>query len=113
NDLLFGMVFMFGVGGVYVEIFEDFSLRIAPLRRIDVLEMIMEKKGYQVLQEARGEAPVDIEAIVDVLLRLSDLVIEHQDDIEELDINPLIVYEKGAIAPDAMIVGKETETKSM
>ena len=113
NDPVFGPVVMFGLGGVFVEIFEDISFRIAPLRRIDALEMIMETKGYQVLQGARGEAPVDIEAIVDVLLRLSDLVIEHQDDIEELDINPLIVYEKGAIAADAMIVGKETETKSM
>src|SRR5699024_10560107 len=106
-------VVMFGLGGVFVEIFEDISFRIAPLRRIDALEMIMETKGYQVLQGARGEAPVDIEAIVDVLLRVSGVVIEHQDDSEELDINPLIFYEEGALAGDAMNVGKETDTKSM
>src|SRR5699024_10144654 len=61
NDPVFGPVVMFGLGGVFVEIFDDISFRIAPLRRSDALEMIMETKDYQVLQGARGEAPVDID----------------------------------------------------
>lgn len=111
NDPIFGPVVMFGLGGVFVEIFEDVSFRVAPLTRADALEMIQEIKGFKVLQGARGKVPVDIDAIVDVLLGISALATDYKNEIKELDINPLIVYEKGCVAADAMIVVDELKTE--
>jgi acetyltransferase len=66
--------------------------------------MIMEIKGSAVLKGVRGKPPADTEAIVDVILKVSDMVTDYRDSIEELDINPLIVYPRGAKAADAMLV---------
>ncbi|WP_342514780.1 acetate--CoA ligase family protein [Sporosarcina sp. FSL K6-1522] len=112
NDPGFGPVIMFGLGGIFVEVFRDISFRVAPLTRDDALEMIEEIKGYAILKGARGKAAVDIEAIVDVLLKVSALVTDHGDHIDELDINPLIVYEDGIKAADAMLVVRETEVQA-
>lgn len=112
NDPGFGPVIMFGLGGIFVEVFRDISFRVAPLTRDDALEMIEEIKGYAILKGARGKAAVDIEAIVDVLLKVSALVTDHGDRIDELDINPLIVYEDGIKAADAMLVVRETEVQA-
>lgn len=103
NDPVFGPVVMFGLGGVFVEVFKDISFSVAPLTYIDALEMIQETKGYEILKGTRGKAPVDIDAIIDVLMKLSRLASDYPDQIQELDVNPLIVYEKGAVAADAMI----------
>lgn len=107
NDPLFGPVIMVGLGGIFVEVFKDVSFRVAPLNRRDAYEMLDELKGKAVLDGARGKQKVDSEAIVDTLLRVSALMIDQQDFIEELDINPIIVYEKGAKAADAMIALKQ------
>ena len=112
NDPGFGPVIMFGLGGIFVEVFRDISFRVAPLTRDDAVEMIEEIKGYAILKGARGKAAVDIEAIVDVLLKVSALVTDHGDRIDELDINPLIVYEDGIKAADAMLVVRETEVQA-
>ena len=72
------------------------------------MDMIKEIKGYPVLEGVRGKAGVDIEAIADVLLKVSALVTNEEARIEELDINPLIVYENGVKAADAMIVLSDT-----
>ncbi|MEF2094227.1 acetate--CoA ligase family protein [Bacillus sp. CFBP9009] len=106
DDPVFGPVIMFGLGGIFVEVYKDISFRIAPLSRQDALEMIEEIKGKDILTGARGKAPVDIEAIIDVLLKVSALVTDYKDFIDELDINPLLVYENGIKAADAMIVVK-------
>ena len=108
NDPVFGHVIMFGLGGIFVEIFQDISFRVAPITRNDALEMIEEIKSYKVLKGARGKPPVDIDAIVDVLLKVSALVSDYGDYIDELDINPLIVYEKGIKAADAMLVVRDS-----
>lgn len=107
NDPVFGPVVMFGLGGVFVEVFKDISFRVVPFTKADALEMIQETKGYEILQGTRGKAPVDVDAIVDVLIKLSNLATNYQGQIQELDINPLIVYEQGAVAADAMISLKE------
>lgn len=107
NDPLFGPVIMVGLGGIFVEVFKDVSFRVAPLTRRDALEMLDELKGKAVLDGARGKAKVDSEAIIDILLRVSALMMDQRDYIQELDINPVIVYEKGAKAADAMIALKE------
>src|SRR5699024_6327152 len=107
NDPSFGPVIMFGLGGVFVEIFEDTAFRIAPITKQDAIDMIKETKGYQILRGTRGKTAVDIDAIADVLMRVSALVSDYQHAIQELDINPLMVYEQGVVAADAMIAVKE------
>ena len=104
NDSAFGPVIMFGLGGIFVETFKDISFRVAPLTKQDAAEMIEEIKGKAILKGVRGQGPADLEAIMNVLLNVSDLVMEAEGKIEELDINPIIVYEKGVKAADALIV---------
>ncbi|MCP4692627.1 MAG: hypothetical protein GY859_31595, partial [Desulfobacterales bacterium] len=103
----------FGLGGVFVEVLKDVSLGVAPLSRSDAARMIREIKGYPILRGARGRRPSDIEAVVDVLLKISRLAEDWKDAISEIDINPLIVSGegRGAKAADALVVLK-TPTKS-
>jgi len=103
RDPVFGHVIMFGLGGIFVEALRDVSFRIAPVTRRDAEEMVQEIKGYRVLQGMRGKPPVDVGAIVDAILRVSQLVTDHADEIEELDINPLVVFPEGAKAVDALV----------
>jgi acetyltransferase len=105
RDPSFGPVVMFGLGGVYVEVFDDVAFRVAPLTRQDAEEMIAEVKGSRLLRGVRGEKPSDIEAVVNCLLRLSQLL-QDFPAIAEVDMNPLIVLEKGAVAVDARIILK-------
>ena len=105
RDPVFGQVIMFGLGGIFVEVLRDVSFRIAPLTRADAREMIEEIKGHRVLRGARGRPPLDQEAIVDAILRVSRLVTDHREHIAELDINPLVVFPEGAKAVDALIRG--------
>ncbi|MGE5429749.1 MAG: acetate--CoA ligase family protein, partial [Syntrophomonadaceae bacterium] len=94
RDPLFGPVIMFGLGGIYVEVFKDVSFRIAPVWKDSVSEMIREIKSYPVLAGVRGKPPRDIESIEVCIERLSQLAVDCPQ-IKELDINPLIVEEKG------------------
>ena len=103
RDPVFGHVIMFGLGGIFVEALQDVSFRIAPLTRRDAEEMIQEIKGYRVLQGMRGKPPADVDAIVDAILRVSQLVTDYPEEIEELDINPLVVFAEGAKAVDALV----------
>jgi acyl-CoA synthetase (NDP forming) len=105
RDPSFGPVVMFGLGGIYVEVFDDAAFRVAPLTQEDAEEMIAEVRGSRLLRGVRGEKPSDVEAVVDCLLRLSQLL-QDFPAIAEVDINPLIVLEKGAVAVDARIVLK-------
>jgi acyl-CoA synthetase (NDP forming) len=104
---LFGPILLFGLGGVYVELFKDVSFRIAPLRELGTFRMIKQIRGYKMFDGFRGEPPSDVKSIAECLQRLSQLVIECEE-IEELDINPLIVYKKGdgAAVVDARILIK-------
>ncbi|KJS17135.1 MAG: hypothetical protein VR69_06460 [Peptococcaceae bacterium BRH_c4b] len=104
RDPAFGPVIMFGLGGIFVEVLKDVSFRVAPLSPGDASDMIEEIKGFAVLKGVRGKPPVDIEAIADVILKISALVTDYRDSIEELDINPLIVYPRGIKAADALLV---------
>ncbi|WP_232423513.1 MULTISPECIES: acetate--CoA ligase family protein [Bacillus] len=111
KDPVFGPVVMFGLGGIFVEVFKDISFRVAPLSRTDAVDMIEEIKGKSLLKGARGKEHADIEAVIDVLLKVSSLVIENEAVIEELDINPLLVYEEGVKAADAMLVVSSDNTE--
>ena len=104
-DPQFGPLVMFGLGGIYVEALRDVSFRIAPFSRQEAEEMIREIRSYELLKGVRGERPADIAAIVDCLLRVSQLATDFPE-IVELDINPLMVKEAGggAVAVDMRLV---------
>jgi acetyltransferase len=104
RDPAFGPVIMFGLGGIFVEVLKDVSFRVAPVSHGDALDMIEEIRGFAVLKGVRGKPPADVEAIADVILKVSALVTDYRDSIEELDINPLIVYPTGVKAADALLV---------
>ena len=103
KDAQFGPTLMFGLGGTFVEIMKDVSFRIAPIKEDDARQMISEVKAYPILLGYRGQPPRDIDTIVKIILNTSRMVMEHQD-IKELDLNPVIVYEKGAKTVDARII---------
>jgi succinyl-CoA synthetase beta subunit len=107
RDPQFGPLVMVGLGGIFVEVLADVSFRICPIARIDAEEMLDELKGAALLRGARGREAPSREAIVDALLRIGGedgLLIRHAPDIAEVDINPLIVSEHGAVAVDARFV---------
>jgi acetyltransferase len=105
KDPTFGHIMMFGLGGIYTELFKDVSFRLAPLSLYEAREMITETKAYALLKGFRGAPPADINSVINILLRTSKLVTDISQ-IAEMDINPLFVYEEGmgSIAVDVKIV---------
>jgi acetyl-CoA synthetase (ADP-forming) len=103
KDQQFGQALMFGLGGIFVEVLKDVTFRIAPITADEAREMINEVKAYPLLKGYRGTPPADIEAISKILLSTSKLVMEH-NEIKELDLNPIMVYRKGAKTVDARII---------
>ncbi len=101
-DPEFGHVLMFGLGGIFVEVLRDVNFRTIPVSERDARDLIDEMESRPLLEGVRGEEPVDVDSIVDVLLAVSDLVDGHPE-IAELDINPLFVSSDGAVAADAVI----------
>jgi len=99
KDAQFGHALMFGLGGIFVEVYKDVSFRVAPIGIEEALDMISEIKGYLILKGIRGKKPADIDAIARVLVSVSEMA--QKENIIELDINPLIAGETGAIAVDA------------
>ncbi len=112
RDPQFGPLLMFGLGGIYVEVLKDVTFRIAPLSRREASEMMNEIRSYHLLRGVRGEKPADLEAIIDTILRVSQLVTDFPE-IVEMDINPLTVHEegRGAVAVDMRFVLKEKESE--
>jgi acyl-CoA synthetase (NDP forming) len=108
TDAQFGPALMFGIGGILVELLEDVSFRIAPITEYDAREQIHEIKGFPILDGYRGKPKADIDAIVNTLLKISDFVIKHEE-INEMDLNPVFIYEKGLICVDARIILKKPE----
>jgi acyl-CoA synthetase (NDP forming) len=94
---------MFGLGGIFVEALEDVSFRIAPIDIANASEMIEEIKGYIVLKGVRGGSPSDIKAIAEVLVKLSNLIIK-EEEVLEVDLNPVVVYPEGAVVVDARVI---------
>ncbi len=105
RDPQFGPLLMFGLGGIYVEVLKDVSFRIAPVSRKEAEEMIAEIRSYNLLKGVRGQKPADMDAMVDILLRVSQLVTDFPE-VVEMDINPLMVLDsgQGAYAVDMRLV---------
>ena len=105
RDPQFGPAVMFGTGGIAVELVKDVSFRLAPLNREEVFDMMREVKSYPLLTGFRGSKPVDIEELASAIMKLSDILLEIEE-IKEIEINPLLVHEEGAVAVDARVVLK-------
>jgi acetyl-CoA synthetase (ADP-forming) len=103
KDPQFGLMLMFGLGGTSVEVLKDVAFRIVPLTREDAGDMIRQIKGYPLLAGFRGQSASDINYLEELLMKLSAFVAENPE-IKEMDINPLIAYENGAVAVDARII---------
>jgi len=108
KDAQFGPVLMFGLGGILVEVLKDVAFRIVPLEKRDASEMIKEIKGYKLLEGYRGQDPVDIPYLEDMLVKLS-LFVDNTPEIKEIDMNPVFAYKDGAVVVDARIVLEEAE----
>ncbi len=110
RDPQFGPAVMFGLGGVFVEIFKDVSFRIAPLEEYEALEMIGEVKGSAILKGFRNSEPLDISALAQTILKVSDMMIS-LSEIKEVDLNPVLVYPKGIKAVDVRIILNRVQEK--
>lgn len=103
RDAQFGPVVTFGLGGIFAEVLADISLRVAPLSRADAHAMLDEIRAARILGALRGMPAVDREGLVDTLVAVGDLALA-RPDISEIDINPLIVAGRDAVAVDALVV---------
>jgi len=103
KDPQFGPVLMFGLGGILVEVLKDVCFRVVPLTPRDAREMIKEIKGYTLLKGYRGYEPADIPYLERLLLRISDFC-EKSPEVKEIDLNPIFVYQDGAVIVDARMV---------
>lgn len=113
RDPQFGHALMFGLGGIFVEVLKDVTFRLIPFTEADAREMVSEIKAAKIFEGIRGEAPRDVDALVDVMLKVSKMV-EENPEIIELDCNPTFVYEigKGVLVVDARILIEGPETPS-
>ena len=103
KDNQFGPSVMFGLGGIFVEILKDVAFRVAPIIREEAEQMITEIKAYPVLKGYRNLPALDTTTVADIIFNTSKLVVDHQE-IKELDLNPVMVYENGAKIVDARII---------
>jgi acetyl-CoA synthetase (ADP-forming) len=103
TDPTFGPTIMFGLGGIFVEILKDVSFRVAPIDIQDAKEMIKEIKAYKILEGARGLPPSDQNTLAEILVKVSNMLMECPE-IKELDMNPILAYPDGARIVDARII---------
>ena len=109
NDAQFGPMVLVGLGGVFVEVFNDVSLYPAPFNKKEAFKMISELKAYKMLTGYRGEKSCDLDALVDMIVKISIFADKNKNSISEIDINPLFVYSQGlgVGVADALVILKE------
>jgi acyl-CoA synthetase (NDP forming) len=103
NDPTFGLTIMFGLGGIYTEVYKDVTFRVVPIKKDDAEEMLREIKAAPILEGYR-KIKVDRDAIINVLMKVSALGEKYMDKIAEMDLNPVFVKEKGAVVVDAKLL---------
>jgi acetyltransferase len=103
RDPVFGPTILFGLGGIFTEVLKDTSLRIAPISKESAAEMIHEIRGIDILTGRRGEKPVDITKLADIIVKISKLAVEHPE-IKEVDLNPVMAQPDGADIIDVRIM---------
>ena len=105
NNPSFGPLVLVGMGGVHAEIFRDVARRYAPIDADTAREMVGGLKAARVLQGYRGDPPCDIDALCDIVARVSWMIVDHEASVTEIEINPLIVgvQNRGARAVDAIV----------
>lgn len=103
NDPTFGLTIMFGLGGIYTEVYKDVTFRVVPIKRDDAEEMLREIKAAPILEGFR-KIKVDRDSIINILLKVSAFGEKHSDKIDQMDLNPVFVREKGATVVDAKLL---------
>jgi acetate---CoA ligase (ADP-forming) len=111
RDPVFGPMVMFGLGGVSVELFKDVAFATAPLTSERAHVLIDSVRGARLLGGWRGAPALDRDALVEVLCRISEFAVRHQDEVEGVEINPLLVRERGVIALDALIARRAVQAR--
>jgi acetyl-CoA synthetase (ADP-forming) len=105
NDPTFGLTIMFGLGGIYTEVYKDVTFRIVPIKKEDADEMLREIKAAPILEGFR-RIKIDRDAIINMLMKVSALGEKYMDKIDQMDLNPVFVREKGAAVVDAKLLLK-------
>jgi acyl-CoA synthetase (NDP forming) len=105
NDPTFGLTVMFGLGGIYTEVYKDVTFRVVPIKREDAEEMLREIKAAPILEGFR-KIKVDRDAIINILMKVSALGEKYMDKLDQMDLNPVFVKEKGAVVVDAKLLLK-------
>jgi acetyl-CoA synthetase (ADP-forming) len=103
RDQTFGVVVMFGLGGVFTEVLRDVTFRVWPFTKQEALEMLSEVKGAPLLKGFRGMPPVSVESIVDIIFKFGKLMEDHPE-IESADLNPVVAYPDGSLVVDARFI---------
>ncbi len=103
RDPQFGPCVMFGLGGIFTEILKDISFRLAPLEKRDALEMMQDIKAHKILDAIRGMEPADKDMLVDILIKVGKIGLENEE-VKEIDINPVILSGSKPVAADALII---------
>ncbi len=104
QDELFGPVITIGTGGIFTEVFGDVTFRVPPFDADETRRALLELKGYKLLEGVRGAKPADVDALVDTIMNVQRLALDLANDVREIDINPLVVRPRGAVALDALVV---------
>lgn len=107
NDPQLGPAVMCGLGGVFVELFKDVALCPAPISRKEATDMVLSLQSAKLITGYRGSAPLDLEALVDVIVKVGEMAKDQKNSLVEMDINPLFVYEDGVCAVDAVLAYAE------
>lgn len=103
NDPTFGLTIMFGLGGIYTEVYKDVTFRVVPIKKQDAEEMLSEIKASPILEGFR-KIKVDRDALVNLLMKVSALGVKYMDKLDQMDLNPVFVKEKGVVVVDAKLL---------
>ncbi|KYK23829.1 hypothetical protein AYK24_00940 [Thermoplasmatales archaeon SG8-52-4] len=105
KDPTFGLTLMYGMGGIFTELYEDVTFRVVPIERYDAEEMIDEIKGKKILEGFRN-MPANKKLVIDLLMKVSNIGYELMDNINEMDLNPVFVYKDDICVVDAKLILK-------